>query len=178
MQNYFKPIQKFRHLIKAFFCFVFFFKVLTASSQEIKNYFGFAVGPETALALPKIGTYIFTENKSYVGLDISPWVIFSFWCSANLNGGIVKNNISYEAGLSYWYQLETDFGSGKTTGPSHHMCFNPKIGLKLDGVWIKIGPGFVFDKNYRNSGTELIDITKFGGLRWNFDLIFKIKNPN
>ena len=160
-----------------FFC-LFFFNVFQSSSQEMEHYAGFAIGPETAMGLPKIGTYFITEKKHYVGLDISPWFIFLFWVSANANVGIIKNNISIESGLSYWYNPESDLGSGAKTGASHHMCFNPKIGFHGDLIWLKFGPGFVFDKNYRNAGTEFIDITKFGGLRWNFELIFKIKTPN
>ena len=160
------------------FFYLFFFNVFRASSQEVEHYGGIAIGPETALALPKIGSYFINDKKHYVGFELSPWVLFSFWVSANANVGLIKNNISFESGLSYWYNPASESSSGSKTGASHHMCFNPKIGFHGDLIWLKFGPGFVFDKNYRNMGTELIDITKFGGLRWNFELLFKLKHPN
>ncbi len=160
------------------FFYLFFFNVFRASAQEVEHYGGIAIGPETALALPKIGSYFINDKKHYVGFDLSPWFIFSFWLSANANVGLIKNNISFESGLSYWYNPASESSSGSKTGASHHMCFNPKIGFHSNLIWLKFGPGFVFDKNYRNMGTELIDITKFGGLRWNFELLFKLKHPN
>lgn len=169
-------MQKFKRPIKALFFIAFFFNAFVVPSQELKNYCGISTGPETGLALPKIGTYFFTKKNRYVGLDVSFWFIFSSWLSTNANVGLVKNNISYETGLSYWYSPEMDFGTGTKTGPSHHMSFNPKIGYQLKQLWIKIGPGFVFDKNYRNSGTALIDFTKFLGIRWNLEVLIKFNS--
>lgn len=163
-----------------------------AGAQQINRdriYWGISAGNETFISLPRFGvcrdismvgpsTYSMKRNQDassfYVAADISLFGLVVMSITPSLYVGYRYQSISVDNSIAYTF-------GGVSNNQTYQYCsINPKIGLRLNRVWIKTGPSYtIWEKMQNDSPSNWMIIS---GQQFNVDfLVFmnpKKKNKN
>ncbi|MSQ79850.1 MAG: hypothetical protein EXR21_09300 [Flavobacteriaceae bacterium] len=143
-------------------------------------YVGVAVGKETfvSILMPKFGVlgykdigrigYIKSGDMSkyafYGAADITLFGLFQPVLTITGYVGFKIGSITIDNSLAFL----NVFPDGKWLKDKHQFTYNPKIGLKVGSIWVKVGPSFMLEPKYG----LLDDWMKLGNNYYNFDLNF------
>ncbi len=143
-------------------------------------YGGLAIGQETFIATPRAGILgefaIIRRNRNakmwnfhrfsiYGGAEGSIFGLFVFGGSAAAVGGIKMSvfTLDINASVSGFALNDAKFG---------YSTYNPKLGLVLGPVWLKVGPSFQFNGN-REPVWE--DFVTQKGQAYNVEILVSLK---
>lgn len=152
---------------------------LIERTTDSESFIGLAIGPETMFSalLPKFSLYQFKREENpvqlFYGVEGSFWIAGAFFASMDFTIGLKKSIFTLETSLGGWW-----FPKKGDDGHNAHITFNPKIGIKIWGIWIKAGPSFFIYQHYANNKDGIegwLDVTKNG--KMNFNIEFTIKFP-
>jgi hypothetical protein len=148
-------------------------------------YIGFAVGHETFVSatFPKFGVlgYLPLGNDSrsyddkrnlskfaiYGGADLSIFALFQPAIGVTGYSGVKMRFFTIDNSLAFL----NGFPDGKIVNDKHQFTYNPKIGIKLGSVWLKVGPSFIIEDRW----IELNKWMKVGSHFYNIDLNIILK---
>lgn len=149
------------------------------SEVNISPLVGIQVGPETYFTgiMPTIGLNVEYDHGGdfiqYHGADAGMWVVGSLWGHVSYRYGLRYGILTLDASLGYLFR-PAHTTEGDVEYPYYsHVTLNPKIGIWISRVWLKVGPSIVFadfgsqiedDFNFK-------DFTNINGVRMNFELL-------
>jgi len=162
--------------------------VFIAKSEDLDSLYhhfsvgaAFAYGPENLISIipPKVSFYYYIPEKNYekyVAFETSTHFIITYFSAYSILAGVKSKYLSFDTSLSFLHFPRT--GYDYEINPSRsYFSLNPKLGLKVDFIWLKIGPSFIFGRD--NYSAE-DDFGKVGNMRFNFELSANLpfKFPN
>lgn len=163
---------------------LFFFIQIPTNTQAFYErkffpYFGFGVGQESYISMPKLGfvrqfPIVFNKGNSeieianrysfYVAADVSMLAIVGFVVTPSVYAGVKAGPITFDLSLAnstYVYYQD------KRT--VQQLTYNPKLGLKLGNVWLKVGTSMLLKNEFVNK-----EFFKWGKHYVNLNLNFLI----
>ncbi|MFZ4582078.1 MAG: hypothetical protein ACOYM7_05455, partial [Paludibacter sp.] len=141
----------------------------------------FAYGPENLISIipPKVSIYYYMPEKNYekyAAIEMSSNFIIANYSAYSILAGIKSKHLSFDTSLSFLHFPEMEYDYEMYPSQSY-FALNPKLGLQVDFIWLKIGPSFIFGRH--NFPSEN-DFGKVGNMRFNFELSANLpfKFPN
>ena len=149
----------------------------------LRFFLGLAYGPETivSFALPKMILLYFqkTSNKKlefFYGGELSVTIFNIIFGSLSATGGVKYGIFTLETNFSIFHAPKHETNSGDILQRYTHAAFNPKAGLYIKGIWFRFGPSFILYKKYNIETWNQIEPLRRGELRYNFELLFYLKD--
>lgn len=118
---------------------------------------GGAYGAENPMGLPKVGAgirpFAWTDALSdyYLGFSASAWIIIFPTATVSAETGFQFDRFSLDCSLAYsdyGFGIERDSSSYYKDELAEKWTFNPKVGMRIFMVWIRVGPSFELSQKF------------------------------